>query len=113
MSIRIKLLIMFLAISMIPLIFISILTFNNYKKSIETQRISQLKDLAEIKAERIDSYFDYLHDNICMAQTFYNIRINFPILNRHSNNPLNPESISAKNILDGQMYNMLDLLDLI
>ena len=64
MSIRLKLAIMFLAIASIPLLFVSALTFTNYKNSLEANRFSQLQDLAIFRADRIEAYFAGLKAHI-------------------------------------------------
>lgn len=78
MSIRSKLTIMFLAVALIPLLFVSAITFNKYKKSLEATRLAQLEDLANFKAQRIETYFSGLRANIEMAQDFYNIKKTCP-----------------------------------
>ena len=95
MSIRRKLTIMFLAIALIPLLFVSYLTYTNYKKSLETNRFSQLQDLTVFRADRIETYFAGLKSHIEMAQAFYNIRKNLPILIRLSGYPSSPKGIFA------------------
>ena len=106
MSIRRKLTIMFLAIALIPLLFVSYLTYTNYKKSLETNRFSQLQDLTVFRADRIETYFAGLKSHIEMAQAFYNIKKNLPILTRFANDPNNPEFLAAKKMLDEQLQQM-------
>ncbi|OGS17845.1 MAG: hypothetical protein A3J83_08595 [Elusimicrobia bacterium RIFOXYA2_FULL_40_6] len=67
MSIRLKLIIIFLAIALIPIIFVSMITFHNYTNSIEDTRFSQMRYLTVIKAERIEAYFNNLKADIEIA----------------------------------------------
>ena len=82
MSIRLKLAIMLLVVALIPLLFVSVITFNNYKSSLEDARISQLRDIAAFKADKIETYFSRLKANMQVAQGYYNIKNNLPVLTR-------------------------------
>ncbi|HEY5138044.1 MAG TPA: hypothetical protein VIJ25_01815, partial [Methylococcales bacterium] len=68
MSIRTKLTLAFLAIAAVPLLLVSALTYNNYKNSLKTARISSLQDIAAFKADKIETYFADLKGNIETAQ---------------------------------------------
>ena len=110
MSIRVKLTIMFLAIAALPLIFVSALTFTNYKKTLEANRISSLQDITAFKADTIEAYFAGLKTNIQVAQSYYNIKKNLPILLHFIDEPNNPEAIECKEILDMQLSQMRSVL---
>jgi PAS domain S-box-containing protein len=112
MSLKLKLNILFLAVALIPLLFVSALTFHNYKKSLETTCLSNLRNIAAFKADKIEAYFDGLKDNIAMAQGFYNIKKNLPTLNRFSGDPNHPEFILARKMLDDQLQHIQSILQL-
>lgn len=112
MSIRLKLTIMFLAIASIPLLLVSALTFTNYKNSLEANRFSQLRDLTILRADRIEAYFAGLKVHIEIAQGFYNIKKNFPVLTLFADDPNNPEFLAAKKMLDEQLQQMQSVSDL-
>ncbi len=112
MSIRFKLTIMFLFISVIPLVIISIMTFNNYKSSLEQTRISELRYIAAYKADRIEYYFHNLKAGIKIAQTLYNIKWNLPVLTKYDNDRNNPAYARAVKTLDGQLINMQNVMEL-
>ncbi|MDO8663176.1 MAG: ATP-binding protein [Candidatus Omnitrophota bacterium] len=112
MPIRLKLTIMFLAVALAPLLLISFLTFNNYKDSLKDTRISYLQNLTAFKADKIETYFARLKEEIEIAQAFYNIKKNLPILIQFVREPDNPEFIAAKKILDEQLQRMQSILGL-
>jgi PAS domain S-box-containing protein len=112
MSLRIKLIVIFLAIALIPLFFVSVLTFHNYKNSLEATRLSNLQDITVFKADKIETYFSGLKGNIETAQGFYNIKKNLPVLTRLAGDPNNPEFLAAKNMLDEQLQQMQSVLQL-
>ncbi len=112
MSIRIKLTIMFLVFVSVPSLFISVLTFTNYKNSLETNRLSELQNIAAFKAERIETYFAGLKANIEVAQGNYDVKKNLPLLNRLARDPDDAEYRTAKKTLDKQLQHMQSLLHL-
>jgi len=112
MSIRIKLITMFLAIALIPIIFTSALMFHNYSDSLERIRLFQLQDIASYKSDKIDSYFAGLKANIKIAQSFYNIKLNLPVMAGLARVPADKQYLSAKKILDEQLRPMQDVLGL-
>jgi PAS domain S-box-containing protein len=97
---------MFLAVASIPVIFVSVLTFSNYKKSLETTRLSQLRDIAVYKADKIENYFAVLKADIKTTQLFYNIRKNLPLLDRLGLDTNNPEVTAANEMLKEQLGEM-------
>jgi signal transduction histidine kinase len=103
---------MFLVFVLIPSLFVSVLTFTNYKSSLETIHLSQLQDTAAFKAEKIETYFAGLKANIEVAQGYYNIRKNLPVLTRLIHNPNDPQFLAAKIMLDRQLQKMQSVLGL-
>lgn len=112
MPLRLKLTILFLVICIIPSLFISILTFTDYENSLEANRISALQDIIAFKADKIELIFATLKDNMEMAQYFWNVKKNLPILTRLAHNTNDPEFVAAKETLDGQLQPMQKILDL-
>lgn len=103
MSIRSRLAILFLAIASIPLLIVSALTFTQYKNSLEVARLSNLQDIAAFKADKIETYFAGLKTNIEVAQGYYNIKKNLPVLTRLAGNPNDPKFLAADKMLDKQL----------
>jgi len=103
---------MFLVVALIPMLIVGILTFGNYKRSLETHRMSMLEELVIYKSDRIEAYFLGLKSNMKMAQNFYNLKNNLPILNQFANNPTAQEFIDARKTLDRQLQKMQTALKL-
>lgn len=112
MSIRSRLTIIILSLVAIPLLFVSAVTFSNYKNSLTTSRLSQLQSVACFKAEAIQAYFESLKNTLEMSRGFYNVRKNLPVLSRTYKDLHNPEAVVARKTLDGQMVRMQKALDL-
>jgi PAS domain S-box-containing protein len=112
MSLKLKLIILFLSVALIPLLFVSTLTFHNYKKSLETTCLSNLQNTAAFKADKIETYFAGLKDDIEIAQGFYNIKENLPVLIRLANDPNNPQAAASRKILQSQLQHMQSVSDM-
>lgn len=81
MSIKLKLVIIFLAITLIPALFGSIITFNNYKHSLEHSSISTIKIIADFTKDKITEYSSqHLENDIADMSHIYNIIQNMPEL---------------------------------
>lgn len=106
MSIRLKLIIIFLAIALIPIAFVSLLTFHNYVNSIESAKYLDMRRLAEFKVERIETYFNGLKKYMEITENLYNIKKNLPVIIRTAGKRDKKEFIEAKNVLDSQLKNM-------
>jgi signal transduction histidine kinase len=111
-SIRSRLAILFLAIASIPLLLVSVLTFTHYKNSLEAARLSNLQDIAAFKADKIETYFAGLKANIEVAQGYYNIKKNLPVLTRLADHPNDPKFLAADKMLDEQLQQMQSVLGL-
>ncbi|MBI4826090.1 MAG: PAS domain S-box protein [Nitrospirae bacterium] len=112
MSIRLKLTITFLLFVLVPSLFGSVLTFTNYKKSLETVRLANVRDIAAFKADKIETYFAGLKANLELSQGYYNIRKNLPVMIRLAKAPDNPEFVLSRKILDAQLQHMQSVLSL-
>ena len=116
MSIRTKLTAIILGLVAIPLLFVSIVAFINYENSLKADHLSQLRNLAGFKADRIEAYFAGLRTEIEMAQSFFIIRKHLPLLIRSAGGPDNPAVAAARKVLDGQLRRIQEsagLLDFI
>lgn len=112
MSIRLKLVIMFLGIAMIPVIFVGLITYQNYSNSIKTMTLSKMQVIASYKSQQIEIYFSGLKSDIETAQGFYNVRKNLPILSRLKASTSENEYSGTKKMLDDQLYKVKSALGL-
>jgi len=91
---------MFLTIALLPLLFVSVLTFNNYRNSLESNRLAQLRDLVSFKADKIETYLAGLKINAELLQNPYVIKKNIATLARLAPNPSDKEFVEAKKNID-------------
>ena len=100
MSIRTKLILLLLAFAGIPLVLFGTLVFSKARTGLENVRIAQLNNIADLKKDKIDTFFDERKADIRSAQHFLNIRRNLPLL---AARPGKEASSAAARELDGQL----------
>lgn len=110
MSIRSKLLILFLAVALIPTLLVQYLIFNRYRKSLEIAEIRHLQDVLIIKANNLETFFHRLKTDILIARNRYVIRKYVPSLTAFQNDPNNPRYIEAVKIINEQLQQMKSVL---
>lgn len=104
MSIKTKLIIVFLAFTIIPMAFLGTLVFYKAQNTLQALRISQLENIADLKKDKIETFFRERAGDITAAQHFLNIKRNLPLLIRGSNGKTISSSYTkAVEELDGQM----------
>jgi len=112
-SIKLKLIILFLMFALIPMFFIGALTFRNYENSLKAGHITTLRDIAFFKADKIEARLASLKASMAVAQGFYNIKRNLPVLTRLANKTDDPEFRAAWKMLDSQLSVMQTALELV
>ncbi len=103
MSIRIKLALIFLAIAIIPILIIGFISFSVARNALIDARLAALENIADIKVDKIESFFFERRGDIRTAQDYYNIKTNLPIVTQFANDRTNPAYITAKRALDSQL----------
>lgn len=112
MSIRFKLIMIFLAAALIPTLLVQFLTYERYEQSLKTLELRHLQDVLEFKASRLEAFFKNLKSDILIARGRYAIKQNIPVIDRLANEPNNPEYIQAEKIIDQQLKDMQTILNL-
>ncbi len=116
MSLKAKLIILFLAIALIPLVFVSALTVHNYQNSIETAHLSDLQHIALFKADKIEAHFVDLKKNLEVIRNIYAVKKNLPILDRLVHDPTDPNFVAAQKMLNEifpkatNVWNLFDIM---
>ncbi len=103
MTIKQRLLIGFLAVSLIPIFMIGFIPFSSARKALEQAQISSLESIADLKVNKIEAFFHERAGDIKTAQDDFNIKTNLPVLTRFADHRTHPDYISAKQMLDGQL----------
>lgn len=102
-SIRLKLALLFFVLAAIPVFFIGFLSLSRMKGVLEKVQVAALEGIAELKVEKIETLFAALRKDMQIAQAYYNIKVNLPILTKYAKEETHPEYIAAKKALDSQL----------
>jgi PAS domain S-box-containing protein len=68
MSIRKKMILIFLACTIVPMCFVGLLGYFHARKTLETVRMEELKSIADLKARRIEDFFAELQKHLTIAR---------------------------------------------
>ncbi|MGR3177464.1 MAG: methyl-accepting chemotaxis protein [Candidatus Anammoxibacter sp.] len=102
-SLKAKLIILFLLVSFIPIAIVGYLSFSKGKTAISNARMAGLESIADLKVDKIESFFQELKGDISIAQDYFNIKTNLPVVTQYAYDRTNPIYIDAKRMLDGQL----------
>ncbi len=103
MSLRIKLIILFVAFALLPLSLFGAVVFSRAADSLRSVRIAQLNNIADLKKDKIETYFHEREGDIKSAQNISVLRRALPLLIRHMNDRSNPEYENARRSIDDQI----------
>ena len=103
MPFKSKLILLFFAFTLIPLVLFGAIVFSQARNILQTARMAQLDTIADLKKDKIETFFHEREADVRSAQDFRNIRTNLPILSTHAGDRTAPAYIRAKRALDDQM----------
>ena len=103
MTLKKKLVILFIAFTLVPLVLFGVIVFSRARNILQTVRIAQLGTIADLKKDKIETFFQEREADIRSAQDYYNIRRNLPVLSGHTKGMADPEYRNAKKMLDEQI----------
>lgn len=106
-TIRGRFLIIFTAFILIPVIFISYLTFNYTKNALTQTELSKLEVIVLMQTEKINAYFKDLQFEASDLQNSLNIKQNLPKLLSFRKEATNSEYLLGKSLLDNQFQQLL------
>lgn len=108
-TIRKKLLIIFLTFIIIPMVYVTFLIFEYAENSLKEAELSKLNAIADLKVDKINQYFNDLKTNVFILQDFWNIKKNMPVIIKYIDSPKNPQYLVAKKLIDNQLMNFQQL----
>jgi len=98
-----RLVLLFLVGVIVSIAIVGFLSFIRARYALQTARITALESIADVKVDKIETFFSERRGDIRVAQDFFIIKQNLPILNQHANNRTTPEYTAAKKELDDQL----------
>ena len=103
MPLKSKLILLFLAFTLVPLVLFGTIVFSQARNILQTVRTAQLDTIADLKKDKIETFFQEREADIRSAQDFRNIRMNLPVLSTHGGDRTSRAYGRAKKELDEQI----------
>ncbi len=103
LKIRTKLVLISVSIILASIISVSFVAFQIAKSSIKNARIDELKSVADLMVNKVDNFYKERKADILIAQDYFNIKNNLPILSKLSNQKESPAYVASKMTLDSQL----------
>ena len=103
MSFKTKLIILLIAFTLVPLVLFGTVVFSQARNILKTVRMAQLDTIADLKKDKIETFFQEREGDVRSAQDFRNIRRNIPVLSARQRNIADPAYMRAKKELDDQL----------
>ena len=103
MSIRTKLIIILFAFIVVPVFFFGMMVFSNARSSLMSVRIAQLNNIADLKKEKIETFFNEKKADIGSGRNFPDIKQYLPLLIKHSDNRSDPAYVKAWQEIDDHL----------
>jgi signal transduction histidine kinase len=116
MLLKNKLIVLFTAFTLVPLVLFGSFVFSRARNSLESVRIAQLRNIADLKKDKIEAFFIARTGDITLAQNFLNIKRNLPVMSAPERDRSRAAYTNALKELDGQLrpfqqaYGYLDVM---
>jgi signal transduction histidine kinase len=103
MSVRTRFLLVLIAFAVVPMAVLGVWVFTSAQRAIEEARITQLASIADLKKDRIESFFSERKADIASAAAFPDVRLYLPELASSDNDLTDPAIVRARSDLDQQL----------
>ena len=110
-SLRNKLIVVLLTVSLGSIGIVGFLSFSNARNSLQNAGLNALESIADLKTQKIELFFQERRNNIKEAQNYFNIKTNLPTVSRLAGDRTSPEYIAAKKMLDDQLKTFQKVYD--
>ena len=112
-SIFVEFLILIVACAITPIIVSNSIDYENSQSVLEKNTLTNLELKVDHNADKINSTINFLKSEMLSADYYYNIKLNFPILEKFDNDKNNLAYIQAKQTLDSQLTELTHFNNLI
>jgi PAS domain S-box-containing protein len=102
-SIKQKLFIAFLLVSIVPILVVAGLIFSKARSTLKDTQLVKLEAIADLKVREVEHLFEGLNADMRIAQDYFNIKSNLPVLTKFAGDRTGPEYREAEKRLDGQL----------
>jgi len=116
MSLKTKLIVLLISFTMVPLVVFGAILFSQARSILEYVRLAQLNNIADLKKDKIETFFIERKADIRSTQNFLNIKRNLPVLTAPERERSRTAYAAALKELDDQLrpfqqaYEYLDIM---
>ena len=103
MSLKTKLTILFVAFTLIPLVIFGSFFYLQARSILQAVRIAQLNNIADLKKDKIETFFNERRADIRSVQNFLNVKRNLPLVSLLPGDETSAAYATALRELDGQL----------
>jgi len=103
MSQKTKLTILFVAFTLIPLVIFGSFFYLQARSILQAVRIAQLNNIADLKKDKIETFFNERRADIRSVQNFLNVKRNLPLVSLLPGDETSAAYATALRELDGQL----------
>ncbi len=93
----------FLLVVLVPSLVAAYLSFINAQNALKQAAIVKLETVAGLKEDKFETFFDELRKDLMVAQDYFNVKTNLPIVNQFYRNKASSEYIAAEAMLNSQL----------
>ena len=109
MSIRTKLIILFLASILIPTAVVVGMVYSNARDALEKQRLDQLSNIADLKKEKIETFFSELGKDLLQFQHYPKMKADLRLFEGLKGREQSPAWLAVKRRLDDRLMPLMKL----
>ena len=116
MSIKLKIVLLLIAFAVVPVLLMGLIVFPRERDSIIALRLAQLNNIADLKKDRIETFFHERTADIMSVRNMMSVEDNLPLIVRYSDRRNSPWYAAAKKELDSRIkplqknYGYLDVM---
>ena len=103
MSLKTKLIILFTAFALVSLTVFGAVVFSRASESLRSVRIAQLNNIADLKKDKIETFYREREGDVRAAQNYYILKRDLPLLIKHLNDRNIPEYNKVRKTIDDQI----------
>ena len=103
LTIGTKLILVAVLVTAISIVFVSYFQFRAAEQALAEARLAGLETVANLKVNTIEEFANDLKTHMQIAQDYFNIKTNLPIVSQFTSDRTNPAYITAKRMLEDQL----------
>ena len=110
-SLKRKILFLVITVTLIPVVFVGIISFDSAKNTIQQESLSKLESIADLKVQRIEQFFNSMKLDIEIARENPAVKENLPTLSKFVDDRLHPDYVKARQITNSQLLHLQNVKD--